>query len=102
MFLKYKNQLKQLGPIALGTYTGISCISCMSWATIFAVGIDIKPVTSIMKNVTIPYLDPEWSSYLGLVWAAHTAIFPVRFGLTVGLTPLVKRILIKKNIIKQL
>jgi hypothetical protein len=104
MVTKFKNQLKQLGPIALGTYAGISIISCATWSALFAFGVDIAnaPVTNIIKKVEIPFVNAEWSVYLGLIWTAHTAIFPLRFGLTLATTPMIKRILINKNLINKL
>ncbi len=81
--------------MAIGTYSGISIISCVSWSLVFSAGIDIKPVTTRMKELKVPYLNPEWSTFVGMVWAAHTVIFPIRFGLTVGLTPFVKKMIAK-------
>lgn len=48
-----------------------------------------------MKDVHIPYIqDTKYAEYaplMALVWSAHTVIFPLRLGITMGLTRIIAK-----------
>lgn len=114
------NKLKSYGPVALLTYSGISCISVTGWFLALYAGMPIAPLIQKLDRL-LPWRNGEEDSTSGTggtadtsnskkaitvspmtatlvaVWSVHSLIFPLRVAAAASLTPMVARAIRKRN-----
>ncbi len=97
---RFSNLIKVYGPVAVGTYASVSCVSLTFWYLTLTFGVDFSKVTDnkISKYLKIDTCNQTYAksgTLLATIIALHTLIWPIRIGATLFLTPKISRRIIK-------